>query len=185
MESRQVVDGEPVVKADFQLGYKVDCDRTTGATSYDGCDKIASVDFIDDTSYKVTYVPGYQYAFYYLSAFSTYPSHQPIKSEGPYKGKTLNDVAPKDFATLPELAETPLGTGPYVLQKWDKGQKMTLVANKNYIKGEPKVKKVVVQFFGDTTGAVRRSPAGCCPRPPFRRRRRSGCSGSAWLTSAT
>ena len=147
-------DGEPVVKADFQLGYKVDCDRTTGATSYDGCDKIASVDFIDDTSYKVTYVPGYQYAFYYLSAFSTYPSHQPIKSEGPYKGKTLNDVAPKDFATLPELAETPLGTGPYVLQKWDKGQKMTLVANKNYIKGEPKVKKVVVQFFGDTTGAV-------------------------------
>jgi ABC-type transport system substrate-binding protein len=154
-------DGEPVVKADYELGYKVDCDRTSGAVSYDTCDKIATVDFIDDNSFKVTYVPGYQYAFYYLAPFSTYPSHQEIKSEGAYKGKKLSEVAPKDFATLPEIAEIPLGTGPFILTSWEKGQRMTLEANPNFQGAvKPQVKKVVVQFFGDTTGAVAALLAG-------------------------
>lgn len=154
-------DGEPVVKADYELGYKVDCDRTSGAVSYDTCDKIAAVDFIDDVSYKVSYVPGYQYPFYYLSPFSTYPAHQVINSEGAYKGKTLADVAPKDFATLPEIAEIPLGTGPFILKTWEKGQRMTLEANPNFQGAtQPKVKKVIVQFFGDSTGAVAALLAG-------------------------
>ena len=147
-------DGKPIVKADFELAYKVDCDKTSGAVSYDTCDRIAKVDFVDDTSYVVSYVPGYQYPFYYLSPIGGYPAHQVINSEGAYKGKTVADVAPKDFATLPEISETPLGSGPFVLQKWDKGQKMTLVANANYRNGAPKVKKVIVQFYADTTGAV-------------------------------
>lgn len=154
-------DGEPVVKADFELGYKVDCDRTSGAVTYDTCDKIATIDFIDDTSYKVTYVPGYQNPFYYLAPISTYPSHQEIKSEGAYKGKKLSDVAPKDFATLPEIAEIPLGTGPFILKTWEKGQRMTLEANPNFQGAtKPSVKKIVVQFFGDTTGAVAALLAG-------------------------
>ena len=147
-------DGEPVVKADRELAYKVDCDKTSGAVSYDTCDRISKVDFPDDNTIVVTYAPGYQYAFYYLTPVGTYPSHQVIKSDGAYKGKTLADVAPKDFATLPEIAELPIGSGPYILQSWDKGQRMTLAANPNYIKGEPKVKKIIIQFFGDTNGAV-------------------------------
>jgi ABC-type transport system substrate-binding protein len=147
-------DGEPVAKADRELAYKVNCDRTSGAVTYDTCDRIAKVDVTDDNTVVVTYVPGYQNPFYYLSPIGAYPSHQVINSEGAYKGKTLAEVAPKDFATLPEIAELPLGTGPYKLVSWEKGQKMTLEANPNYIKGEPKVKKVIVQFFGDTTGAV-------------------------------
>ncbi len=43
---------------------------------------------------------------------------------------------------------------------WEKGQRMTLEANPNYIGGEPAVKRVVVQFFGDTTGAVAALLAG-------------------------
>jgi ABC-type transport system substrate-binding protein len=153
-------DGEPVKKADYELGYKVNCDRTSGATSYDTCDRIASVEFIDDNSFKVSYVPGYQNPFYYLAPIGAYPSHQVINSEGAYKGKTLAEVAPKDFATLPEIAELPLGTGPFKLVSWEKGQKMTLEANENYSKGAPKVGRVVVQFFGDSTGAVAALLAG-------------------------
>ena len=153
-------DGESVKKADYELGYKVNCDRTSGATSYDTCDRIAGIEFIDDNSFKVSYVPGYQNPFYYLAPIGAYPSHQEIKSEGANKGKKLSEVAPKDFATLPEIAELPLGSGPFILQSWEKGQKMTLVANPNYSKGAPKVKKIVVQFFGDSTGAVAALLAG-------------------------
>lgn len=148
-------DGQPVVKADRELGYKVNCDRTSGAVTYDTCDRIAGVEFIDDNSYKVTFAPGYQFFFYYLSAIQgAYPSHQVIESEGAYKGKTLAEVAPKDFATLPEIAETPMGDGPYIMKTWEKGQRMTFEANPNYTGTAPKVKNIVIQFFGDTNGAV-------------------------------
>ena len=148
-------DGNPVVKADRELAYKVDCDRTSGAQTYDFCDKIAKVDFPDDNTVIVTFVPGYQAPFYYLNAIGTYPAHQVINSEGAYKGKTLAEVTTKDFATLPEIAETPLGSGPFILKSWEKGQRMTFEVNPNYQgASKPKVKKIVVQFYADTTGAV-------------------------------
>jgi ABC-type transport system substrate-binding protein len=82
-----------------------------------------------------------------------------IESEGAYKGKTLAEVAPKDFATLPEIAETPMGDGPYILTSWEKGQRMTFEANPNF-EPAPKIPKIVIQFFGDTTGAVAALLAG-------------------------
>ncbi len=53
-------DGTAVTKADRELSYKINCDRTSGATSYDTCDRIAKVDFTDDNSYTTTFIPGYQ-----------------------------------------------------------------------------------------------------------------------------
>lgn len=153
-------DGEKVVKADLELGYKINCDKTGGRVSYDDCDRTAKVEFPNDDTSIVTYVPGYLSPLYFLAGYGAYPSHQVIKSKGPYEGKKLSEVAAKDFATLPEIAETPLGTGPYVMTKWEKGQRMIFEANKNYILGEPKVKRVIIQFFGDTNGAVAALLAG-------------------------
>jgi ABC-type transport system substrate-binding protein len=154
-------DGTPVTKADRELSFKINCDRTSGSTSYDGCDRIASVVFADDNSYTTTFVPGYQNFFYYLNgAQGAYPSFQEIKSSGPYQGKKLADVSAKDFATLPEIAELPLGSGPYILKSWKKGEAMTFEANPNYRGGAPKVKRVVVRFYGDTNGAVAALLAG-------------------------
>lgn len=151
-------DGQPVVKADWELGFKVDCNKESGSVSYYGCDRTAKFEATDDQTTVTTFVPGYLPPLYYLAAdparAGLYPSHQVIESEGAYKGKTLAEVEPKDFKSLPETAETPMGIGPYILQSWEKGQKMTLTANPNFWKGEPKVKNIVVQFFADTNGAV-------------------------------
>jgi ABC-type transport system substrate-binding protein len=154
-------DGTAVTKADRELSFKVNCDRTSGATSYDGCDRIAKVEFTDDNSYTTTFIPGYQNFFYYLAgAQGAYPSFQEIKSAGPNQGKKLADVTPKDFATLPEIAELPLGAGPFILKEWKKGEAMTLEANPNYRGDAPKVKRIVVRFYADTTGAVAALLAG-------------------------
>lgn len=148
-------DGQPVTKADRELGFKVDCDKTSGATTYDGCDRTAKFEAPDDNTTITTLVPGYQPPFYYLPGGNGYPAHRVIESDGAYKGKTLADVAPKDYATLPELAESPMGTGPFVIKSWEKGQRMTLEANPNFAgASKPKVKKIIVQFYADTTGAV-------------------------------
>lgn len=147
-------DGQPVKRADAELGYKVTCAKDSGSVSYFTCDRTAKFEAVDDTTQIITYVPGYTPPTYYLAGFGSYPSHQEIKSEGPYKGKKLADVATKDFKSLPEIAETPLGTGPFILSKWEKGKSMTFDVNPNYIGDKPKLKRIIIQFFGDTNAAV-------------------------------
>lgn len=149
-------DGEPLKKADFELGYKITCDKESGAVSYFGCERTASFEAVSDTSWKTTFVPGYQTPDYYrASGFGYYPSHRVIETEGPYKGKTLAEVEPKDWKTLPEVTENVLGTGPFKLVSWEKGVKFELVAFEGYWKGAPKVAAIDVQLFeGNPAGAV-------------------------------
>ena len=142
-------DGEPVVKADFELAYKNDCDPASGAVDYSLCQSIQSVDFVSDTEYTVTYKPGYQAALYFLPPIGYYPSHQVLSD-----GRKLNDVPTADWASLKEIAETPLGAGPYILTNWEKGVKMEFVANPFYYKGEVKIKNVTISFVQDTQQAV-------------------------------
>ncbi|NJM41603.1 MAG: hypothetical protein HC853_13005 [Anaerolineae bacterium] len=66
----------------------------------------------------------------------------------------MADVAPKDFSTLTEISEKPMGVGPFMIESWEKGQKMTLVANPNFAGTAPKVKKIIVQFYADAPGAL-------------------------------
>jgi ABC-type transport system substrate-binding protein len=141
-------DGKPLVKADFELGYKIACDRENGATSFITCDRTQSVTFDSDTAYTVTWLPGVQDgATYFLAPYGPSPSHQVIESEGPYKGKTLAEVPAKDWPTLPEIAEKPLGFGPYVIKEWVKGEKIVYEANPYYVLGVPKTKNIVILFI--------------------------------------
>jgi ABC-type transport system substrate-binding protein len=147
-------DGEPLKAADFELGFKNDCDKTSGATSFITCESIQSVDFTSDTEYTVTYKPGYQAPLYFLAPFQWYPSHQVLSD-----GRKLADVPAAEWATLPEIAECPLGVGPYTLScdgGWEKGVKLTLTANPNYYKGADtlKVQTIVVTIVQDTNQAV-------------------------------
>jgi ABC-type transport system substrate-binding protein len=157
-------DGEATKAADMNLAFKVDCARDSGNTTFFGCDRIASYEAKDVDGGGIetvtTLIPGYQSPTYFLPGGWGYPSHQEVKSEGANKGKKLADVATADFQKLAEIAETPLGTGPFVLTKWEKGVAMTLDANPNFGGTAPKVKKIIIQFFGDTNGAVAALLAG-------------------------
>jgi ABC-type transport system substrate-binding protein len=153
---RKWSDGEDLKNADFELGHKVACDRESGAVSYFVCDRTASYETLaDGLGYTVTYVPGYLLPTYFLPAFGYYPSHQVIETEGEYKGKTLAEVAPVDFKNLPEVTEKPVSTGPYFVESWEKGSRITLKANPNFYLGAPKAEEFVVQIFdGNPAGAV-------------------------------
>jgi ABC-type transport system substrate-binding protein len=142
-------DGEPLKQADFELAYKIDCDPDSGAVTFTLCDSIGGVDFTSDTSYTVTYLPGVQWPTYFLAPIGAYPSHQVLSD-----GRNLADVPAAEWATLPEIAETPLSNGPYILESWEKGQRMTFTANPNYFKGEPAIKTIIIQFVADTTQAA-------------------------------
>lgn len=153
---RKWSDGEDLKNADFELGYKVACDRESGNTSYFVCDRTANYETLaDGLGYTVTYVPGYLNPTYFLPPYGYYPSHRVVETEGEYKGKTLAEVAPKDFKNLPELTEKPLGTGPFVVESWDRGSTITLKANPNFYLGAPKTEEIVIQIFdANPAGAV-------------------------------
>jgi ABC-type transport system substrate-binding protein len=140
-------DGTPVSQADFELGWKIQCDPESGATSFITCDKVANVEFAG-TSNTATFKPGVSDPLYFLPQVAwQFPAHQVIESEGAYKGMTLAEVPAKEWATLPEIAEKPMGYGPYVLKEWVKGEKMVFEANPYYVLGEAKTKNLVISFI--------------------------------------
>ncbi len=149
-------DGEDLKNADFELGYKVACDRESGATTFFVCDRTAKHEVLaDGLGYTWTGVPGYLNPTYFLPPFGYYPSHRVVETDGEYKGKTLAEVPPKDFKNLPELTERPLGTGPFALESWEKGSKITLKAFPDFHLGAPKTDEIVIQIFdANPAGAV-------------------------------
>lgn len=134
-------DGEPLKKADFELYYKIRCDKDSGATSYITCDRTQKIEFADN-GYTVTWLPGVQDPLYFLDPYGWYPSHRKLSD-----GRVLADVPAKEWATLKEVAEMPIGVGPYVLKEWVKGEKMVYEANPYFALGTPKTKNIVVAFI--------------------------------------
>jgi ABC-type transport system substrate-binding protein len=142
-------DGTPGSIADFELAYKIDCDQTGGATSYITCESIQDVEFSADAlEYTVTYLPGVQDPTYFIPPIGVYPSHQVLSD-----GRNLADVPAAEWATLPEIAETPLTWGPYMITEWVKGQSLTLAANP-YFDGEVATPNAIFVFVADGNQAV-------------------------------
>ncbi len=148
-------DGTPGSIADVELAYRINCDRESGATTFNTCNAIQDVEYSDsDLEWTITYLPGVQSPTYYLMPFSispnapVYPSHQQLSD-----GRMLADVPANEWATLPEIAETPLSYGPFYISEWIKGQSITLEANPYYEPGTG-VQTIVIVFVTDTNQAV-------------------------------
>jgi ABC-type transport system substrate-binding protein len=152
-------DGEPVKKADLELAHRINCDPESGAVSYSVCESWESYEVTSDTSITITYLPGAktpEYMVYTAGVYAgttfglgAYPSHLVLSD-----GRNLADVPASEWSSLPEIALDPLSYGPYRLVEWQKGQRMVFEANPYYYLGEPKIKTVIAQFFGETNAAV-------------------------------
>ncbi len=142
-------DGTAGTVADMELGSNFDCDPESGATTFILCDAILEKTFATDAlEMTLTYAPGYQDPTYFVYPFFLYPSHQVLSD-----GRNLKDVPAAEWATLPEIAETPLSFGPYYVTEWIKGQSLTLAQNPHYA-GEVATPNVIFVFLADTNQAV-------------------------------
>lgn len=142
-------DGVPLSIEDFQLGYQVACDPTSGAASYYTCDRTQTMQFATNgtNTYTTTYVPGYQNPLYYLAPYGYYPGHQIITSPNIYLGYQLKNVPYSVWPSLPELAERPLGVGPYKIVQWVKGDRIEFAANPYAPPGmTPKTANLTIKF---------------------------------------
>ncbi|KJB88982.1 ABC transporter substrate-binding protein [Paenibacillus sp. E194] len=65
-----------------------------------------------------------------------------------YYGK---DYKQGNLSYMPDLFTSPVGAGPYKLDKFVAGQEAQLTANENYYLGKPKVEKLIYKFTTDET----------------------------------
>jgi len=128
-------DGSPLTAEDLELSNKINCDPDTGATSFITCTKTASY-VVDGLKATQTMLPGDQFPLYFTRSNGgsnfIYPANRQLAD-----GRLLKDVPAKEWATLPEIAETPWGFGPYMIKEWVKGEKIVLETHPYWYGGTP------------------------------------------------
>jgi ABC-type transport system substrate-binding protein len=133
-------DGSSLTDEDLLLGEQIGCDRESGATTFITCDKTTSY---TAENLVATWVglPGVQDPLYFTYYWKPYPANRQVAD-----GRLLKDVPAAEWATLPEIAETPWGFGPYMITEWVKGESIRLEAHPYWFGGTPKTPNFVVSI---------------------------------------
>ncbi|WP_371614733.1 ABC transporter substrate-binding protein [Streptomyces sp. NBC_00454] len=125
-------DGQPFGAKDVVFTYRTILHEKTNNASKSELDAIAGVEAQGEDA--VVFRLKYPYA--------------------PFAERTVLPIAPEHIAggqdvNSGDFAAKPIGTGPYVLTAWSKGEKLSFKANPSYWGGEPAVKKFTMAVIKD------------------------------------
>ncbi|MEU6912324.1 ABC transporter substrate-binding protein [Streptomyces olindensis] len=125
-------DGEPLTADDVVYTYRTALDPKTNNTFKSELDAVKEVRA--SGAGKVVFTLKYPYA--------------------PFAARTVLPIVPEHVAgeqdpNTGSFNTKPVGTGPYVLSGWSKGEKLTFKANPRYWGGEPKVKAFTMAVIAD------------------------------------
>ncbi|MEV5430566.1 ABC transporter substrate-binding protein [Streptomyces sp. NPDC052701] len=125
-------DGEPLTASDVVFTYRTVLDPRTNNTARSELDALKSVRADGDD--RVVFTLKYPYA--------------------PFAARTVLPIVPEHVAggqdpNTGSFNTRPVGTGPYVLAGWSKGEKLTFKANPHYWGAKPKVKTVTMAVVTD------------------------------------
>lgn len=169
-------DGAPFSAKDVVFTYRTILDARTNNASKTELDAIAGVEARGEDT--VVFTLKYPYA--------------------PFAERTVLPIAPEHIAGRQDVnsgdfTTHPVGTGPYVLTAWSKGEKLSFKANPGYWGGEPAVKKFTMAVIKDDDVRATRLRSGELDGailPPNLARGfqadqgRQGAPGSGWGTYA-
>ncbi|MFF4871934.1 ABC transporter substrate-binding protein [Streptomyces sp. SID5770] len=136
-------DGVPFTAKDVVFTYRTILDPKTNNPSRTELDALKSVEAVGDDT--VVFRLKYPYA--------------------PFAERTVHAIAPEHVAAKQDVntgpfTTKPIGTGPYVLTGWSKGEKLTFQANPAYWNGAPAVKKFTMAIIKDDDVRATRLRAG-------------------------
>ncbi|MFF5636012.1 ABC transporter substrate-binding protein [Streptomyces sp. NPDC012825] len=136
-------DGVPFTAKDVVFTYRTILDPKTNNPSRTELDALKSVEAVGDDT--VVFRLKYPYA--------------------PFAERTVHAIAPEHVAAQQDVntgafTTKPIGTGPYVLTGWSKGEKLSFKANPTYWNGAPRVKKFTMAIIKDDDVRATRLRAG-------------------------
>ncbi|WP_443075657.1 ABC transporter substrate-binding protein [Streptomyces sp. NBC_01693] len=125
-------DGEPLTAQDVVFTYRTVLDPRTNNTARSELDAVKDVRASGDDT--VVFTLKYPYA--------------------PFASRTVLPVVPEHIAAEQDpntgsFNTEPVGTGPYILTGWRKGDRLTFKANPDYWGGEPEVKNLTMAIIAD------------------------------------
>ncbi|MGW7509399.1 ABC transporter substrate-binding protein [Streptomyces massasporeus] len=125
-------DGEPLTAADVVYTYRTALDPKTNNTFKSELDAVKEVEASGDD--KVVFTLKYPYS--------------------PFAARTVLPIVPEHIAGKQDpntgsFNTEPVGTGPYVLTGWSKGEKLSFEANPRYWGGKPAVKNFTMAVIAD------------------------------------
>jgi peptide/nickel transport system substrate-binding protein len=135
-------DGSPVTSAAVEYSFRraIDVGKSAAGIFSKVIDE-NSFEIVDDHTIKIKLVK---------------PFGPFIKALGTVFGNILNpNLADNHGEDLGEtyLADKEVGSGPYILESWDRGQKLVLKANENYWGGAPTMKTVNINIVPEPSTA--------------------------------
>lgn len=125
-------DGTPYTSRDAMFTYKLMVDPKTPTAYGEPYKQVKTAETPDDYTFIVTYERPLARALISW-CFHQMPAHL---LEG------------QDLEASP-LVRHPIGTGPYKFEKWEAGQRVTLVANDDYFEGRPHLDRVIMRIIPD------------------------------------
>lgn len=136
-------DGTEVSAQDVVFTYESALDKKVNTTIASRFDALAEVSAVDERT--VRFRLSYQYAPF---------AQQLTLGIVPRKAFDGVDVNSAPFNTAP------IGTGPYTVAEWRRGDRLVLKANEDYWDGAPAIKTVTVVFVEDDNARATRMAAG-------------------------
>jgi peptide/nickel transport system substrate-binding protein len=136
-------DGTPLTAADSVYSFNLQSDPDTPTTKYTA-ERTASYEAADDVTTMWTGLPGYKDSTYFLNFYGPSPEHV----WGQYTAIELIEAVDADALYV--------GWGPYIVDEWVKGDRITLSKNPSYYRadeGLPYFDTVVYRMVGENSNA--------------------------------
>jgi peptide/nickel transport system substrate-binding protein len=131
-------DGVRFTARDVVATYRAIMDARNPVPTRLGFDRVRSLDALDDRTLRVRlrepFAPFLTY-FFETENYPVLPAHV---------------LARTASLAGSSLATAPVGTGPYVVSGWQRGDALRLRANPNYFGGAPKIARLTLRFVAST-----------------------------------
>ena len=145
-------DGEPLTAEDSLFAYNLAKDDATPGSKF-LFDRTHIYEATDETHIQWWGIPGFIDPTYYTNFWAPLPRHA-------WEGFAVTELPQIDIA-----ARTPVGWGPYVIDEWIAGERLTLSKNIRYFRAEenlPVFDSLVFRIVPDPNAAVSDLVAGAC-----------------------
>jgi len=145
-------DGTPVTADDSVYAYQLAADKNTPGSKF-LIDRTQTYEAADANSTQWRGIPGYLDP----SFMTNFWAPAPKQSWGQFSAAELPQI---DVAQ-----RAPMGWGPYKMEDWTPGDRITLVKNPYYFRaanGYPKFDQLVFRFISDPNAAISELAAGRC-----------------------
>ena len=137
-------DGVPFTSRDVKFTWQAIMNDANNVTSRNGYERVAAVETPDATTV----------VFRLKAPFAPFVNTVFAESDSPYEIVPAHLLARYPNVNQVPFNELPIGTGPFRVVRWVHGDHVDLIANDDYFRGKPKLRRIVVRDIPDENTSI-------------------------------